>query len=1040
MDWGRSRVPGKGRIVGVKVAVLGVVELRTASGEVVPVAGVRLRALLVMLALDADRVVSADRLIDAVWAGDPPAAAGNALQALVSRLRRAGLAVESAATGYRLVIAADDVDAHRFTRLAGDAETRDEVLALWRGPLDFPEAARAAATRLAELRLTTLQERAAAEVRRGRGAELVPELEELTAAHPLHEPLAGLLMQALVAAGRPGRALEVYERTRRELADGLGADPSPDLADLHLELLRAEPPRGRGNLPSEVSSFVGRDQDVRAVRDLIANHRLVTLTGPGGSGKTRLSVEVGRAQTTAEVWRVELAPVTDPAEVAQAVLTTFGLRSQVVLARPGRPPVVENVAPLTRLRDALAGKELLLILDNCEHLIGAAAGLADALLRAAPGLRLLATSREPLGIPGERLWPVEPLALPPEGGDPGRYPAVQLLLDRAEAARPGFALTAATTAPVVRICRALDGMPLAIELAAARLRTVPVQVLADRLADRFRLLTGGSRAALPRHQTLRAVVDWSWDLLSGPERELWRRFAVFPGGADVTAVEQVCGADLDLLGALVDRSLLVLGGDGRYRMLETLREYGLERLAEAGETERMRLALARYLLALAREAEQHLRDAGQLHWLSRLGDEHDNLHATVRAAIEAGDAATAVALTARLGWYWWLRGHRAEGATLCREVAAMAGEPDPEDLAVTYTFAALNGLEGVLPIEEVEVAFRMADQISAGTSRSHPVLRLLRPLSEVFENGGQRGALESLAPLYTDPDPWLRAAAKMIAAQLRLNFGHSTEAAEAEMQEALAGFRALGERWGIGVSLSALGDLVAARGDFRAAVTCQREAIALVREVGIREDVPQLEAKLAYQLWRAGDHAEARRMLKRARQSAEDVGLTEVMASVEYGYATIAREEGALDEARERITTASALIERSTFAPQFRATTHSTHGLIEAAAGDLKAARAFHVRAVDIAVHSMDAPVIAQVLVGVADLALRGGDPAEAARLLGAADAVRGSADRLLSDVDRIEAAARAALGDAGFGEAYRSGGTVTVATARAAAGLTPAE
>ncbi|GAA3349122.1 hypothetical protein GCM10020358_70110 [Amorphoplanes nipponensis] len=304
--------------------------------------------------------------------------------------------------------------------------------------------------------------------------------------------------------------------------------------------------------------------------------------------------------------------------------------------------------PLTRLTDALAGRELLLVLDNCEHLIGAAADVADAVLRGAPGLRLLATSREPLGIAGEQLWPVEPLALPRPRAQAASFPAVRLLLDRAVAARPGFTLDPRTTGPVVRICRALDGMPLAIELAAARLRTLPVDVLAGRLADRFRLLTNGSRTALPRHQTLRAVVDWSWDLLDDDERALWRRFAVFHGGADVTAVEQVCGADVDLLGALVDKSLLVLAGD-RYRMLETIREYGLERLAEAGETEQLRVAHARYLLALAGAAEPELRRGDQLSWLRRLAVEHDNLHAAVRAAVAAGDARTATALTARLG-------------------------------------------------------------------------------------------------------------------------------------------------------------------------------------------------------------------------------------------------------------------------------------------------------------------------------------------------------------------------------------------------------
>jgi predicted ATPase/DNA-binding SARP family transcriptional activator len=1020
----------------VDIAVLGPLELRAGTGEAVPVAGARLRTLLILLALDANRVVSADRLIDGVWGDDPPTAALNALQALVSRLRRAGLTIEGAPAGYRLVIDPDRVDAHRFARLAVAAP--DEALRLWRGPLDFPEVARADAVRLEQQRLTAEQTRIATRLAAGAAAEVVPELEALVAAYPLHEPLVALLMRALSDAGSPGRALEVFEHTRQRLAGTFGTDPSPDLAALHLEILRAErAPRPRGNLPAEVSSFVGREIDIRTVRELVGQHRLVTLTGPGGSGKTRLSVEAGvslRAAHPDGVWRVELAPVTDPAEIPQAILSALGLRSQVLLGRPTKigqfESAVESVEPLVRLSDAMAGKEMLVILDNCEHLVAAAARVAETLLRAAPRLRLLATSREPLGIPGERLYPVEPLALPPVGADPAvaaGFPAVRLLLDRAA----GFTLDEPNTGPVVRICRALDGMPLAIELAAARMRTLPVEILADRLADRFRLLTGGSRTALPRHQTLRAVVDWSWDLLSEPERALWRRFAIFHGGADVTAVERVCAADIDLLGALVDKSLLVLSG-GRYRMLETIREYGLERLAAAGEAESMRLAHAAYLLDFSTVAEPELRRTDQLVWLKRLSDEHDNMHAALRAAVEARDATTAVRLTAQLGWYWWLRGHRVEGLALARDVLALAGPGDgeDEDLALANMFAALNGLEGAASMADIKAWFQAAERLGAGPHARHPTLRLVKPLAVVFMTDAQDRALELIEPLFTDPDQWLRAVANMIVAQLQLNVGEAAEKAEARMRQALEEFRAVGERWGIGFTLSSLADMTAARGDFAQAVAWQREAIALVREVGIREDLPQLEVKLAHQLWLTGDHAEARRMLKQSRESAEDVGMAEVMASVEYGYATIALQDGMLDEAREHLRRASALVDATTFAPQFRAVVRMVQGLVEGAAGDLALAREMHTEAMAIAVESKDSPIVAMVLVGFADLALRDGDPVRAARMLGASVAVRGSVDRSVPEVDAIEVQARAALGDAGFALAYRSGDDVTLATA----------
>jgi hypothetical protein len=545
------------------------------------------------------------------------------------------------------------------------------------------------------------------------------------------------------------------------------------------------------------------------------------------------------------------------------------------------------------------------------------------------------------------------------------------------------------------------------------------------------------------------VVDWSWDLLSEPERALWRRFTVFHGGADLTAVERVCTDDiipsarsmgwpdgLDLLGALVDKSLLVLA-DGRYRMLETIREYGRERLAEAGETERMRRAHAGHLLAVATEAEPHLRSGEQLIWLRRLAADHDNLHAAVRAAVEAGDTATAMALVARLGWYWWLSGHRAEGMALSRDVLRLTGDADPEDRALAYTFATLNGLEGGTPMDEVVAWFHEAERLGSAYRGAHPALRLIGPLSFVFRNGWAAFSFGELQALFEDPDPWLRAVARMMSALMRLNFGQDPAVAEAEMRAALTGFQAIGERWGIGFSLSSLSDLAAARGDTAQALRWQREALALVREVGLREDVPQMEIKLAHQIWMSGDRAEARRMLKQARASAEEVGLPEVMASIEYGHATIARAGGDLEEADRRLTTAwSVLADGSAAAPQFRAMIASTRGLVAAETGDLDRARRLHADAVRTSVGSNDAPVVALTLVGAADLALRTGDPVRAARLFGASIAVRGSVDHSLPDADRVEREARAALGDPGFEAAYRAGLLVTVATAVEAAGL----
>ena len=398
------------------------------------------------------------------------------------------------------------------------------------------------------------------------------------AAHPVRERLVAALMRALAAAGRDTEALFAYERTREALADLLGVDPSPELSAVHVALLRGELGRReenrKTNVRAELTSFVGRDADVAAVRELIAEHRLTTLIGPGGSGKTRLATETARTlldDLPDGVWLVELAAIGADGDVAQAALAGLGLRDALLGASPSADPVDGLIA-------AIREREALLILDNCEHVIESAAAFADRVLGECRRLRILATSREPLGITGEALWQVEPLALPSgPGASPGEIessPAIRLLRDRAGAVRKDLGGDARTLSTMARICRALDGMPLAIELAAARLRTMTIEQLANRLDDRFRLLTSGSRTALPRHKTLRAVVDWSWELLTEAERTVLRRLSVFSGGASLEAAERVCAASaveqgavepdevLELLTSLAEKSLLVTEGDG----------------------------------------------------------------------------------------------------------------------------------------------------------------------------------------------------------------------------------------------------------------------------------------------------------------------------------------------------------------------------------------------------------------------------------------------------------------------------------------------
>ncbi|TDV57335.1 putative ATPase [Actinophytocola oryzae] len=1035
--------------------MLGPLEVRAGDGAPVEVAGTRLRTLLILLALT-DGVAGTQRLIDGVWGANPPAGAANALQALVSRLRRTlpEATVESHPAGYRLVVGPEVVDVTRFERLvadgrralAGDPATASvllrDALALWRGPalLDVAGSDLAASVvpRLDELRLAAVEDRVEADLRLGRGGELVTELTALVAEFPLRERLVGALMRALCAAGRPAEALTVFERARQVLADELGTDPSPELAALHVSVLRgADTPRT--NLRAELTSFVGRDDDLVRVRGLVEEYRLTTLIGPGGSGKTRLSVEAARTLLAAMpdgVWFVELARVGDAAGVPQAVLAALGVREHVHGGRLGAEPTATD--PVDLLVAALGNRRVLLVLDNCEHVVGAVAEFADRLLGACPALRILATSREPLGITGEALWPVEPLALPPAGTDGTGYAAVRLLVDRARAARPGFAVDDPAT--VVRICRALDGMPLAIELAAARLRTMTPAQLATRLDDRFPLLTGGSRVVLPRHQTLRAVVDWSWELLSEPERVLWRRLSVFAGGATQDAAEHVCAGGpvaavdvLDLLSALVDKSLLTVSdGDGpRYRMLETIKAYGLERLAEAGERERVRQAHAAYFVDLAEAAEPRLRRHDQLVWLARLAADHDNLTAAIRHAVAAGDPASAVRLVAVAGWYWWLSGHKAEGAVLAGEALALQGEVDDEPRAAACAMAALLVLDGLRDEKAAARWFHTAHELASRTVHAHPLLRLLGPIEQIlasYQDGTTEISVGVTEPLADDPDPWVRGTARLMHGHLLLNVGREHAAAEADFEAALAEYRQLGERWGTSFALTSLADLVAWRGDLATAVEHHAQALAALSELLSSDEVVHIRVKLAALRRRAGDLPGALTALAEASAEADHLGLPTATSAVAHLRGDFARRDGDLAAARTYLVDACTMAENLSVASQFHATVLDSLGYVEVAEGDVAAAHAHYVTALGWAIESMDAPVVAQILVGIANLALHQGDATQAAVLLGAEVAIRGTADLSREDTAEVTAATRAALTPEEFTLATARGATATLA------------
>src|SRR6266542_1265748 len=944
----------------LRIGILGPLEVRVGFGEPVQVVGPRLRALLIRLAMEPDRVVLAGQLIDAVWDSDPPAAATGALQSLVSRLRRLlPDVVESHAIGYRMAIDPEAVDSVQFERLAlagrdelrGDPqrarELLREALALWRGPAlaDVATArfAGAAVARLEELRLGAIEDRIEAELATGSGQRLVAELDELVTANPLRERLSGLLVRALARGGRQADALGAYERLRSRLADELGIDPSEELQAIHLRVLRGEagpppaaatgagtarhlpePPAAeepRTNLRAQITSFVGRDDDIARITGVLGGSRLVTLTGPGGSGKTRLATEAAAIMLDRMpdgVWLAELGPVVDPVDLPQAVLSLFGARELGLLARQGRGP--SPVPPRERIEQAIGDKRLLLVMDNCEHLVAPAAALIDALLAHCPELRVLATSREPLGITGEVLHPVGPLAMPVQDGTASealRFPAVRLFADRGAAARPGFTVDQATVGPVLDICRALDGIPLAIELAAARLRALSPDQIAARLDDRFRLLAGGSRTSLPRHQTLRAVVDWSWGLLGE-------------------------------------------SGEMRYSMLETMWAYGEERRVKAGEDQALRNAHAAYFLELAEEAEPHL-----------------------RRAIDIQDAEMAMRLIGALGWYWFLRSSRAEGAEWARQALALSGPVSPAARAQAYSTAALTALSGgqdlTRSLEYLEHAAGVLSQVPPhDPSLLHPGPAMLPIISAILRND-EVTAMEHAHRLRDNPDPWLRALARVIGGQLLINQGEARQAAT-EFEAGLEQFHELGH--------------------------------IMVRSAHTRA--------------LAGDVEGARRDLEAAERIAEAVGAIEERLYNCWLRGQIERWEGNLDAARPVLE--SGLREsRDGIHPfgQIHSSILASLGHLELATGNLSAARGWYERAMVVALGTKDRPVMARVVELRAAVAVAEGDPERAATLLGEATTLRGLPDEADPDVARVRAAARAALGDEGYALAHQrdSGG-----------------
>ncbi|GAB3832492.1 BTAD domain-containing putative transcriptional regulator [Dactylosporangium cerinum] len=1070
----------------MRFGVLGAVAAWTSDGRPVTIPGLKVRALLAALLINEGRPASADQLIERLWGDDPPGNPSGALSVKVSQLRRAledaepggRRLVVSPPPGYRLHADADSVDAQRFQALTARArQTEDprsraallsDALALWRGPAfaDFSDEdfTRATITRLEEQRLTAIEDLAEARLALGEHAALAGELTDLLVQYPLRERPRALHMLALYRSGRQTEALSSYEAIRVHLADELGLDPGAELTDLHVAMLSQDPrlnapspsellaaaDRPATNLPAAVTELIGRDEAVTEIRALLEQRRLVTLTGSGGVGKTRLAVEAATPLIetfTDGVWLIELAAFDRPGtpdamdSLAEMVMTVLGIRDSAAMGEPW--------TSRDRLAGGLRTRHVLLVLDNCEHVIEQVAELTSFLLHAVPGLRVLTTSREPLGLAGEVVWPVPPLEVPGPAGKIDlavleRSSAVRLFVARAAAAAHTFTLNAGNADAVAVLCRRLDGIPLALELAATRVRALGMRGLIAGLDDRFRLLATGHRGAPPRQQTLMAMIDWSWQLLTAAERVVLRRLAVHADGCTQEAAEAVCAANgvppeevLDILARLVDRSLVVMSerdDDGpQYRLLESVAAYCVERMHEAGELLEVRRLHYHYYAGLAERAEPHLYGPGQQRWLQRLDAEAANMRTALENAMRQGAADLALRLVNSLSWYWFLRGRLAEAKRSLQAALSTSGEASPAGRAkATGWHAGISFLLG--DIADWPARHEAALGLYADVEDARAQARAEWFLAYAEIDLGDVAATEILINRALDAfrgvgDEWGVAAALSIRAKHAYVKGDAA-ALEDDATRSVAMFRRLGDRWGLLQANEWLAAHADMTGDFERAIAVHRDGLRMAEELGLWPDVAGRLSWLGWSLMQRGDYSAAREHCGLGLRLAEEQGSPLGVIFAQMGLAFAARRDGKLDIAEEHLT---CLLEAAESRDAERGQPLHTPsvlvelGYLEVLRGNAEAARARHLRAFAIAQQLGAVRDMVQAVGGLAAASALGGCHQQAAQLLGAAAAARESLQTPLtpadkSDVCRTTVATRAALGDDIFDAAHDQG------------------
>lgn len=1058
-----------------------------------------------------------------------PAHPVNALQGKVSQLRRVLGAAEqggrelvvSHSRGY--LLRTDDgkteVDATVFASSVSAARTTEELrdregalraaLGLWRGPAFAGHAdepfARAAAVRLEEDRLVALEEHAEVRLALGEHRSLTGELGDLVARHPLRERLRAAQLLALYRSGGQSAALDSYRDLRERLAAELGLDPSRGLTELHRAILRQDrsldagpdpspapvralppalapprsvstaagpvpppgggSPRPRTNLPAPVGGLIGRSDAVGRVRELLERGRLVTLTGPGGVGKTRLAVEVAGQVLAAfpdGVRLVELAGLErtevsdDVCTLAETLLKALGLDLREDTAGGPAPASLAD-----RLAAALRDRRMLLVLDNCEHLVEAVAAWVEPLLRAAPQMRVLATGREPIGLSGEVMWSVPPLELPsPSETDPGALlasSAVRLFLERASSA-PGFALTGENAAAVATLCRRLDGIPLALELAAAKVRTLGVHGLVARLDDRFGLLAGGYRGAPARQRTLRAMIDWSWELLAPAEQVILRRLSVHAEGCTLEAAEAVSGGDgippaevLDLLGRLVDRSLVVLTdlSDGpRYRLLESVREYSSDRLRAAGELDAVLRRHSDHYLASAEHAARLLRGPEQRRWLERLDADSADLRRSLDHAVREGLADRALRMADALAWYWVLRCRFAEAQrslTAVLEVAEAAaaldgaGPADPSAGRAAASRARLTAralawrtgvalLQGDTADGPARIAAALTAYASVDDPEGHAMALWFLGWAQLGVGdvtSGEDLADEALSRFRALGDSWGSAAALSLRARHALARG-DLPALRSDGELSAELFAGLGDGWGRLQAVFPLASLAEITGDYAAAARLHQQGLELAEELGLWTEAVKRLTGLGRIALLTGAFPDARAYHRRAHDLASEQSYEPARMSARIGLALGARREGDLGTAEGLMGRLLAWYRSVDYGPGITLALAEL-GFVAELRGDARTSVARHREGLEAAAKLGDPRAMALALEGLAGAHALEGRPRDAALLLSAAAAARQRVAAPLppaerGDVDRITAAARAALGPEAFRAAYEEG------------------